>query len=134
MFKKRKIKAGTIVLYVLAVLLLCYGAYMSYQAYAYVSSYYDYQGTDITSNLGEAVQYMISQSYTYISTSIIFYVLGLLLQKLNDLHDYLPREYLHPKEIEEQDVDLAADVQPQNAGGNDPVLQEIKIEETTDEK
>ncbi len=35
--------------------------------------------------------------------------MGLLLQKLNDLHDFLPREYLRPKEVEEQDVEIAED-------------------------
>ena len=109
MNQKRRIQAGSIALYVLAVLLLCYGAYMAFSAYTYVAGYYGYQGTDITENLGEAFQYVISQSYPYLCFSIAFYVMGLLLQKLNDLHDYLPREYLHPKELEEQEVEIADD-------------------------
>ena len=107
MNQKRRIQAGSIALYVLAVLLLCYGAYMAFSAYTYVADYYGYQGTDITANLGEAFQYVISQSCLYICFSIVFYVMGLLLQKLNDLHDFLPREYLRPKEVEEQDVEIA---------------------------
>ena len=109
MNQKRRIQAGSIALYVLAVLLLCYGAYMAFSAYTYVADYYGYQGTDITANLGEAFQYVISQSCLYICFSIVFYVMGLLLQKLNDLHDFLPREYLRPKEVEEQDVEIAED-------------------------
>ena len=109
MNQKRRIQAGSIALYVLAVLLLCYGAYIAFSAYTYVADYYGYQCTDITSNLGEAFQYVISQSSLYICISIVFYVMGLLLQKLNDLHDFLPREYLRPKEVEEQDVEIAED-------------------------
>ena len=109
MNQKRRIQAGSIALYALAVLLLCYGAYMAFTAYTYVADYYGYQGTDITANLGEAFQYVISQSSLYICFSIVFYVMGLLLQKLNDLHDFLPREYLRPKEVEEQDVEIAED-------------------------
>ncbi len=82
---------------------------MSFSAYTYVAEYYGYQGTEITANLGEAFPYIITQSYPYLCFSIVFYVMGLLLQKLNDLHDYLPREYLHPKELEEQEVEIADD-------------------------
>lgn len=107
MEKKRRVKAGSIALYVLAVVVLCYGAYMIFQSYTYVASYYDYQGTSLTDNLGDVFQYIISQSYQYICFSIVFYVMGLLLQKMNDLHDFLPKEYLHPKELDEQEVDLS---------------------------
>ncbi len=115
MEKKRRVKAGSIALYVLAVVVLCYGAYMVFQSYAYVASYYDYQGTSLTDNLGDVFQYIISQSYQYICFSIVFYVMGLLLQKMNDLHDFLPKEYLHPKELDEQEVDLTrAQQMPEN--------------------
>ena len=76
-------------MYVLAVVLLCYGAYMFYSAYAYVSEYYGYQGMSIMENLGEALQYMVSQSCLYVFFSILFYVSGVLLQKLNDLLQYV---------------------------------------------
>lgn len=109
MNKKRKVKAGSIALYALAVLLLGYGSYMAFSAYTYVNEYYGYRGTEITANLDEAIPYIITQSYPYLCFSIAFYVMGLLLQKLNDLHDYLPREYLHPKELEEQEVEIADD-------------------------
>lgn len=89
MKKKKRVKAGSIALYVLAVVLLCYGAYMFYSAYAYVSEYYGYQGMSIMENLGEALQYMVSQSCLYVFFSILFYVSGLLLQKLNDLLQYV---------------------------------------------
>lgn len=85
MKKKKRAKAGSIALYVLAVVLLCYAAYMFYSAYAYVSEYYGYQGMSIMENLGEALQYMVSQSCLYLFFSILFYVSGVLLQKLNDL-------------------------------------------------
>ena len=83
MKKKKRVKAGSIALYVLAVVLLCYGAYMFYSAYAYVSEYYGYQGMSIMENLGEALQYMVSQSCLYVFFSILF------LQKLNDLLQYV---------------------------------------------
>ena len=86
MNQKKRTRAGTIALYVLAVLLLCYGVYMMYSAYDYVSQYYAYQGMDIGSNLAEAVQYMVSQSYLYLCFALLFYVVGVILQKLNDLH------------------------------------------------
>lgn len=89
MKKKKRVKAGSIALYVLAVVLLCYGAYMFYSAYAYVSEYYGYQGMSIMENLGEALQYMVSQSCLYVFFSILFYVSGVLLQKLNDLLQYV---------------------------------------------
>ena len=89
MKKKKCVKAGSIALYVLAVVLLCYGAYMFYSAYAYVSEYYGYQGMSIMENLGEALQYMVSQSCLYVFFSILFYVSGVLLQKLNDLLQYV---------------------------------------------
>ena len=89
MKKKKRVKAGSIALYVLAVVLLCYGAYMFYSAYAYVSEYYGYQGMSIMENLGEALQYMVSQSCLYVFYSILFYVSGVLLQKLNDLLQYV---------------------------------------------
>ena len=89
MKKKKRVKAGFIALYVLAVVLLCYGAYMFYSAYAYVSEYYGYQGMSIMENLGEALQYMVSQSCLYVFFSILFYVSGVLLQKLNDLLQYV---------------------------------------------
>ena len=94
MNQKKRTRAGTIALYVLAVLLLCYGVYMMYSAYDYVNQYYSYQGTDITSNLSEAVQYIFSQSYLYLGFALIFYVLGVMLQKLNDLTLFLlPQEH-----------------------------------------
>lgn len=89
MKKKKRVKAGSIALYVLAVVLLCYGAYMFYSAYAYVSEYYGYQGMSIMENLGEALQYMVSQSCLYVFFSILFYVSGVFLQKLNDLLQYV---------------------------------------------
>ena len=89
MKKKKRVKAGSIALYVLAVVLLCYGAYMFYSAYAYVSEYYGYQGMSIMENLGEALQYMVSQSCLYVFFSILFYVSGVLLQKLNDLLQFV---------------------------------------------
>lgn len=89
MKKKKRVKSGSIALYVLAVVLLCYGAYMFYSAYAYVSEYYGYQGMSIMENLGEALQYMVSQSCLYVFFSILFYVSGVLLQKLNDLLQYV---------------------------------------------
>lgn len=89
MKKKKRVKAGSIALYVLAVVLLCYGAYMFYSAYAYVSEYYGYQGMSIMENLEEALQYMVSQSCLYVFFSILFYVSGVLLQKLNDLLQYV---------------------------------------------
>ena len=89
MKKKKRVKAGSIALYVLPVVLLCYGAYMFYSAYAYVSEYYGYQGMSIMENLGEALQYMVSQSCLYVFFSILFYVSGVLLQKLNDLLQYV---------------------------------------------
>ncbi len=89
MKKKKRVKAGSIALYVLSVVLLCYGAYMFYSAYAYVSEYYGYQGMSIMENLGEALQYMVSQSCLYVFFSILFYVSGVLLQKLNDLLQYV---------------------------------------------
>lgn len=89
MKKKKRVKAGSIALYVLAVVLLCYGAYMFYSAYAYVSEYYGYQGMSIMENLGEALQYMVSQSCLYVFFSILFYVSGVLLQKLNDFLQYV---------------------------------------------
>ena len=89
MKKKKRVKAGSIALYVLAVVLLCHGAYMFYSAYAYVSEYYGYQGMSIMENLGEALQYMVSQSCLYVFFSILFYVSGVLLQKLNDLLQYV---------------------------------------------
>ena len=89
MKKKKRVKAGSIALHVLAVVLLCYGAYMFYSAYAYVSEYYGYQGMSIMENLGEALQYMVSQSCLYVFFSILFYVSGVLLQKLNDLLQYV---------------------------------------------
>ena len=89
MKKKKRVKAGSIVLYVLSVVLLCYGAYMFYSAYAQVSEYYGYQGMSIMENLGEALQYMVSQSCLYVFFSILFYVSGVLLQKLNDLLQYV---------------------------------------------
>lgn len=89
MKKKKRVKAGSIALYVLAVVLLCYGAYMFYSAYAYVSEYYGYQGMSIMENLGEALQYMVSQSCLYVFFSILFYVSGVLLQKLNELLQYV---------------------------------------------
>ena len=93
MNQKKRTRAGTIALYVLAVLLLCYGVYMMYSAYDYVSQYYAYQGMDIGSNLAEAVQYMVSQSYLYLCFALLFYVAGVILQKLNDLHACLiPQE------------------------------------------
>ena len=52
MNQKKRTRAGTIALYVLAVLLLCYGVYMMYSAYDYVNQYYSYQGTDITRTPG----------------------------------------------------------------------------------
>ncbi len=115
MNKEKRTRAGTIALYVLAVLLLCYGAYMAFSAYDYVSQYYEYQGVSLSENLGETAQYVISQSYPYLCFSIVFYVMGLLLQKLNDLHDFLPREYLHPSEPQEQEIPLDADVTPYKA-------------------
>ncbi len=97
MNQKKRTRAGTIALYVLAVLLLCYGVYMMYSAYDYVNQYYSYQGTDITSNLSEAVQYIFSQSYLYLGFALIFYVLGVMLQKLNDLTLFLlPQEQSEP--------------------------------------
>ena len=89
MKKKKRVKAGSIALYVLAVVVLRYGAYMFYSAYAYVSEYYGYQGMSIMENLGEALQYMVSQSCLYVFFSILFYVSGVLLQKLNDLLQYV---------------------------------------------
>lgn len=136
MNQKRRIQAGSIALYVLAVLLLCYGAYMAFSAYTYVADYYGYQGTDITANLGEAFQYVISQSSLYICFSIVFYVMGLLLQKLNDLHDFLPREYLRPKEVEEQDVEIAEDAVGQKVweaplAAEEPITDGQETEEQT---
>ena len=97
MNQKKRTRAGTIALYVLAVLLLCYGVYMMYSAYDYVSQYYAYQGMDIGSNLAETVQYMVSQSYLYLCFALLFYVAGVILQKLNDLHACLiPQEQPEP--------------------------------------
>lgn len=90
--EKKSSKGGSIALYVLAVLLLCYGAYMMYSAYQYAAQYYSYQGSDIGSHLGEVLQYMFTQSYQYICLSVLFYVAGVLLQKVNDLHACLCRE------------------------------------------
>lgn len=107
MNQKKRTRAGTIALYVLAVLLLCYGVYMMYSAYDYVNQYYSYQGTDITSNLSEAVQYIFSQSYLYLGFALIFYVLGVMLQKLNDLTLFLlPQEQSEPtaKETNEPQI------------------------------
>lgn len=106
MNQKRSVRAGSIALYVLAVLLLCYGAYMVFSSYTYVADYYGYQGSDLTSHLGEAFQYILAQSYLYLCFSIVFYVLGLLLQKLNELRDVLPHAHLQPQEKEEQEVEL----------------------------
>lgn len=102
MNQKKRTRAGTIALYVLAVLLLCYGVYMMYSAYDYVSQYYAYQGMDIGSNLAEAVQYMVSQSYLYLCFALLFYVAGVILQKLNDLHACLiPQEQPEPADAQE---------------------------------
>lgn len=117
MNQKKRTRAGTIALYVLAVLLLCYGVYMMYSAYDYVNQYYSYQGTDIASNLSEAVQYIFSQSYLYLSFALIFYVLGVMLQKLNDLSAFvLPQEQSEPK-VAETAAD--ADGQPETAAETD---------------
>ena len=104
MKKKKRVKAGSIALYVLAVVLLCYGAYMFYSAYAYVSEYYGYQGMSIMENLGEALQYMVSQSCLYVFFSILFYVSGVLLQKLNDLLQYVSRSEQIDVEEENDEV------------------------------
>ena len=48
--------------------------------------------------------------------------MGLLLQKMNDLHDFLPRDYLHPKEIEEEDVEWAMDAE-ERSGENETVVE-----------
>ncbi len=122
MEKKRRTRAGSVALYVLAVVLLCYGAYMVFQSYEYVASYYEYQGSSVTENLGDMFQYIISQSYAYICFAIVFYAMGLLLQKMNDLHDFLPRDYLHPKEIEEEDVEWAMDAE-ERSGENETVVE-----------
>lgn len=109
MNQKKRTRAGTIALYVLAVLLLCYGVYMMYSAYDYVSQYYAYQGMDIGSNLAEAVQYMVSQSYLYLCFALLFYVAGVILQKLNDLHACLiPQEQPEPADAQETAEDESA--------------------------
>ena len=90
MNKKRKVKAGSIALYALAVLLLGYGSYMAFSAYTYVNEYYGYQGTEITANLDEAIPYIITQSYPYLCFSIAFYVMGLLLQTPSPKPDTIP--------------------------------------------
>lgn len=110
MNQKKRTRAGTIALYVLAVLLLCYGVYMMYSAYDYVSQYYAYQGMDIGSNLAEAVQYMVSQSYLYLCFALLFYVAGVILQKLNDLHACLiPQE--QPETADAQEAAAETDKQ-----------------------
>ncbi len=109
MNQKKRTRAGTIALYVLAVLLLCYGVYMMYSAYDYVSQYYAYQGMDIGSNLAEAVQYMVSQSYLYLCFALLFYVAGVILQKLNDLHACLiPQEQPETADAQETAEDEPA--------------------------
>lgn len=109
MNQKKRTRAGTIALYVLAVLLLCYGVYMMYSAYDYVSQYYAYQGIDIGSNLAEAVQYMVSQSYLYLCFALLFYVAGVILQKLNDLHACLiPQEQPETADAQETAEDEPA--------------------------
>ena len=115
MNQKKRTRAGTIALYVLAVLLLCYGVYMMYSAYDYVSQYYAYQGMDIGSNLAEAVQYMVSQSYLYLCFALLFYVAGVILQKLNDLHACLiPQE--QPETADAQEAAAETDKQEPAAG------------------
>ena len=125
MNQKKRTRAGTIALYVLAVLLLCYGVYMMYSAYDYVNQYYSYQGTDITSNLSEAVQYIFSQSYLYLGFALIFYVLGVMLQKLNDLTLFLlPQEQPEPADAQE----AAAETDKQEAAVENSVQETAEDE------
>ncbi|MEI3147068.1 MAG: hypothetical protein V8T10_03560 [Merdibacter sp.] len=88
----------------------------TYSAYDYVSQYYAYQGMDIGSNLAEAVQYMVSQSYLYLCFALLFYVAGVILQKLNDLHACLiPQE--QPETADEQESVLSGNRQAGSSCG-----------------
>lgn len=131
MNQKKRTRAGTIALYVLAVLLLCYGVYMMYSAYDYVSQYYAYQGMDIGSNLAETVQYMVSQSYLYLCFALLFYVAGVILQKLNDLHACLiPQEQPETADAQEAAVENSA----QETAEDEPAAGFVEASEEAEEQ
>lgn len=73
----KKKNALTILLYVCAVLSLCYTCYAALQAYSTFTSYYS-----DNLNVINLIMYMISTCYESLCFSVLFYALGMVTEIL----------------------------------------------------
>ena len=71
--------------YIVAIILVLYGAYMLVEVYDYLSSYYTSYGLDMMDYLETVINYFISNSAAYFIYAFICYGIGMMIKTLGEI-------------------------------------------------
>lgn len=109
--KKPKIKFDgsicAIVFFTIAGILLLYGAYMIFEVYQYLVSYYAEYDTTMLAQFSNTLQYFVSNCSSYFIYAVLCYGIGTIIQMLHSLKN-TDRETLFSDEEIVSEVNDAA--------------------------
>lgn len=84
----RKKTKFEIVMYVLAIVMLVFAAFMIWSSVIYIKSYYSSYGMSITEGLKDAIQYILSNSATWVVYALIFFGMARITARLENIKAY----------------------------------------------
>ena len=87
----RKKTKFEIVMYVAAIVMLVFAAFMIWSSVVYIKSYYSSYGMSISEGLKDAIQYILSNSATWIVYALIFFGMARITARLENIKAY-PRK------------------------------------------